>query len=658
MPSEQIHRRRRPQEFRGLVEVSTVISARGDNARGIDVTGDNLLVFNGSINDSAKVGAEGINAIGIRTEGANQFVHNKGQINVSGVNSTLIEVNVTGLGELWVDNSADLSLSGNNAIAMHVRSAVEGSPLPIQDSGQRAANCIGGGLAGGRVISCGVIQLEDSVSSTGMLVEGLRDTFIENQGGIVGSAASQRGIVVNSGIGAAASDGQVNVIENFAVIDLDGANSTGVVLNANGNFFFNGSGTSDFSLAPDLPDSLRVNISSTVDRMTARTTANGAAGEQKIGAEGVIEVSSPGSVGLLVNGDSNLISNRLSQIAEGVEEAVVTDVLGRIVVSGVGSIGIELQGNANVIDNEGVISGELFAVLGHEGDDTLINRNEISGLVSLGGGDDNLVVVPGAKFSDAVDGGAGQDDLIVAAQRVDDPNLPIEVGEFDGSQFSDFENFHVDLKLTRVNVEMTNTLRVDTAVIDGTLILNDAFLNAKNISINSLSSLRGNGFVGSDPNVDPSGFLSTQISIADEALVAAGNSPGSIGFLGNVTSSGIFEIEIGGSDIGLYDVIDVQGDLDFLGGEIIFQFIDGFVPSIGDMFDFLHVGGVVSGFDLLEFSYLGLPVGFGFDIVVDGSDLSLLAIDEPTATPVPEPGGLALLLSGLLLLFRGWRKRA
>ena len=88
--------------------------------------------------------------------------------------------------------------------------------------------------------------------------------------------------------------------------------------------------------------------------------------------------------------------------------------------------------------------------------------------------------------------------------------------------------------------------------------------------------------------------------------IAPGNSPGLTHVIGDLTlNSGTLEIEIGGTGIGEYDRVLVDG-VTMLGGTLKVDLVDlgggEFVPELGDQFAFLAssggTGGMFDGFDL------------------------------------------------------------
>ena len=128
-----------------------------------------------------------------------------------------------------------------------------------------------------------------------------------------------------------------------------------------------------------------------------------------------------------------------------------------------------------------------------------------------------------------------------------------------------------------------------------------------------------------------------------------GNSPGALNVVGNLVTaaSTITGIELGGLLPGVeFDRIDVNGDVT-LAGILEVSLFGGFVPAMGDVFEFLNVTGTRTGMfaGLGEGAFVGTFGGTDLFITYtngDGNDVALLA--GPAA--VPEPG--SLLLFGLV----------
>jgi T5SS/PEP-CTERM-associated repeat protein len=163
-----------------------------------------------------------------------------------------------------------------------------------------------------------------------------------------------------------------------------------------------------------------------------------------------------------------------------------------------------------------------------------------------------------------------------------------------------------------------------------------ATITAGNIVLGRSSALRGTGVV--DGNVIMAG-----------GSVLPGNSPGRIDILGDFTmTEGLLDLEFAGLTAGLYDQINILGNVNVTGGTIRFTYIDGFLPTFGDTFDFLTFSDPDAIFQNLSFEFLGVPTDFLYSIDQVGLDGNRGAFRFISRTTVPEPGTLALLTVGLL----------
>jgi hypothetical protein len=149
----------------------------------------------------------------------------------------------------------------------------------------------------------------------------------------------------------------------------------------------------------------------------------------------------------------------------------------------------------------------------------------------------------------------------------------------------------------------------------------------------SLGSIQING-----GSVSGTGSFTGDVTIGSDASVNPGNSPGTLTFNDAFHSSGDFVFEIAGTAAGQYDVLAINGAANFTGGNVEFDFIDGFHASVGDHWDFLLANNV-TGWDSLSFS--SNVSGLGTSITQDslGAHLSI--------TSVPEPETYAMFMAGL-----------
>ncbi len=131
--------------------------------------------------------------------------------------------------------------------------------------------------------------------------------------------------------------------------------------------------------------------------------------------------------------------------------------------------------------------------------------------------------------------------------------------------------------------------------------------------------------------------------------LSPGNSPDVISFEGRVefTQDHVLMLQLAGTSPDLYDQLDVEGDA-VLGGSLLIELLDGFVPDLGDEFMILDVTGDLIGQfnDLADGS--SVAKFFGVDLRIsytggDGNDVVLTAVPEPNVWSLLALGGICLL---------------
>jgi Ca2+-binding RTX toxin-like protein len=106
----------------------------------------------------------------------------------------------------------------------------------------------------------------------------------------------------------------------------------------------------------------------------------------------------------------------------------------------------------------------------------------------------------------------------------------------------------------------------------------------------------------------------------DGGIINVGSSPGTLTISGDlIFSSGVLEIELGGTEAGEFDLLQVGGQTDFTGGVIEFSFYNDFVPSEDDSFVFLESEG---GLNLAtgDVAHAVIGVDKAFDFTLDFTD--------------------------------------
>lgn len=271
-----------------------------------------------------------------------------------------------------------------------------------------------------------------------------------------------------------------------------------------------------------------------------------------------------------------------------------------------------LGGSTVIALNSGadVSSGSGFAISNDAGDsDTTVNTGaSVTGHIELGNGSDNLTF-DGGNFS-GVTSFNGGDDSSAADGFVDKLAFKNVSGSVTGANVINWENVVVD--------------------VNGTITFNDNALTA-----GRLDAVNG-------------GEVSMETGAAENFQLT--------GDLG-LASGGSLVLEIfTPSD---FDTFDIDGLADFsVGGEIDFLFDAGFDPLDGLELIFLTALDGISGFDLLDFNFIGLDPLFRATVGLGPQEDELfLSFSRRVTGAVPEPGTLALFGAGLLGLFGLGRRR-
>jgi hypothetical protein len=153
--------------------------------------------------------------------------------------------------------------------------------------------------------------------------------------------------------------------------------------------------------------------------------------------------------------------------------------------------------------------------------------------------------------------------------------------------------------------------------------------------------------------LDGSGAINAAVNVNGGTL-APGHSAGTMTISTLNFTSGTINIEIGGTDAGQYDFLNITGGASFSAGTIHFSFIDGYLPTVGDTVSFLSALEGITGFGNLNFDFSGLSSGWTYfvDTYTNGSQFLRFTVQSGGGASVPEPDTIALFCLGGLLVWR------
>ena len=627
----------------GTIEV--IDNAGGTGARGIEITGNDLEVANGLGAASTRLTVSGDDGIGIAVTGAGAEIDNDAPITMSGDRVRGIDVETQdGNATYRVVNRETIAVGGDDGAGI-VFHAAPGVPPATTDPRQRL------------FINLDTIGL-DGERTAGIAFDGMSSSTADNARTIRtdGTHAGARGIAL--------AGGNDNFVTNFDSIDLNGAEVIGIDIAGNANTVLNGSGTTTFPNA--LIDPTGIALFPGAPPLVSEISIDDP--NRTVVPIGEILVNGANAIGIRVSGADNRIGIRIQD-----DPASSTGLVpSKVIASGAGSAAVVLSGSGNVLVNDGLLSGQGSGVLGGNGADTVVNQNAIEGGVRLQGGADELIIADGSSIVGTADGGDGNDTLtvFVPTPATGFPILTPFIA--DGNSFV---NFETATKIGGGGADLTGVLNVtDAGVFQGTLGLTSGsqLLAASNVtvqkpaasSVSSRLEVRAGSLVtaaavdvGSGASICNGGTITGTLNVDSGATYSAGCSIGTATLIGDLVSAGLLEVEIAGLGPGAFDVFDISGDATFLGGEILFSFLDGFVPDLGDSFDFLRAD-LILGLNNVDFAFAGLPDGFDFDLTASSLGLRLLTAavaGEPGDGQVPEPAALLLFgvgLAGMALVRR------
>jgi hypothetical protein len=147
-------------------------------------------------------------------------------------------------------------------------------------------------------------------------------------------------------------------------------------------------------------------------------------------------------------------------------------------------------------------------------------------------------------------------------------------------------------------------------------------------------------------------YQADEIDIGAGVAVLPGASVGTMTFAGDALFNGDLFIEVTGVGAGLFDLLDISGfQVDF-GPDASITFDFGYVPMVGDSFEFLLADSVLDWL-VLPLSFTG-PVGYSIDGMLSRTGWGLaMGVTSVAAAPVPSP--LVLLSFGLFGV--AWHRR-
>ncbi|MEM6462258.1 MAG: Ig-like domain-containing protein [Pseudomonadota bacterium] len=602
------------------------------------------------------------------------------KIEVSGKNATGVEIEIGDdqPTELILELSRFISATGENARGVVVNAPDAAGPEPISLEYNLGDN---GAFGLNRPVSVSV-EGENSVGVE--FRSDVRD--IQVIGGIFadGQGAGATGLVVGT-----QGNQKVTVLSDIEVkgsILPDQNDTVGMRLEGGQNTVLLGRGEQSIPDFENLSGGFANPLESISFGVNIATEFGGLLPRAQIDVEGI------GAIGLTSTGGNTIILTAQESEPEDGEEPsppenpfevdyeVRDGLISNVIARGQASVGVQL-GDGDTLINGGTIDANGTSILGNAGTQKVANTGNLFGDVFLGGGADTFLHAVGANVPQNVDGGTGDDLLIVELLTGDDRDASSGSGSDEGNllprddvfsaagSFRSFETveFRAGIDNPQAVGSAERIIRLQdtfapgatkvvlgtgvTLVIDGTTGA-DAVLSAAEIAVGPTTKLEldntGDGdaqFTGI-VKVAAGGELAGAGTIGDldadpGAIIAPGFSPGTLTITGNATIEGDLIVEIGGEDAGSFDKLVVTGTLDLSAATVQIRFIDDYAPPPDAVFDLFEAGTLI-GLDTADVQVEGLPDDLQFNIAPDGS--STVTDDEPENSP-PVPGTLNLTVT-------------
>ena len=388
---------------------------------------------------------------------------------------------------------------------------------------------------------------------------------------------------------------------------------------------------------------------------------NGWVGFAAEGGQAIVGDASPGG---------SLVSQWINSGLNGGTFAVGAS---KILVHGSGTLEIRANGRVQDVEGTVAIGANSMGVV------TLTSPSAQwlnSGKLTVGdGGNGSLQMVAGTVQN--VDGIVGDKAAAVGTVNMNGPNSQwtntgsLLVGNFGHGTVNVTGGGHLNSGNSVIGVEMGS---VGEVTVEGP---NSTWNSSGLILVSSFAPGTGTLTVRDGGTVTATGGVAVRVlgtlrgdgqingNVGSVGIVAPGTSPGALHIAGNYTqgASGKLDIDLGGTTAGSqYDQLLVSGSAT-LAGTLDVSLIDGFTPSIGNVFEVVHAnGGVLGGFPTL--SLPTIPNGMAWTIVytgvavflnvqsgpllgdynnngtVDAADYIVWRNSEGTMTSLPNDGGL------------------
>jgi len=177
---------------------------------------------------------------------------------------------------------------------------------------------------------------------------------------------------------------------------------------------------------------------------------------------------------VIVSGDDTLVENTRSGVIRSDDAASAAIELNVEEMAGAPAAGLSAR-----LENDGLIRGAGIAVLGGDGEETVINHGRIAGDVDLGDGADTFVFGNGGRVQGEVFLGGG-DDLVVIESGAGSAEIADFAAGDTGGDVLDVSAFFTSLAGLQAHSRQQGGDLIVALDHNGTLVLNNVQLGALN----------------------------------------------------------------------------------------------------------------------------------------------------------------------------------
>jgi fibronectin-binding autotransporter adhesin len=345
--------------------------------------------------------------------------------------------------------------------------------------------------------------------------------------------------------------------------------------------------------------------------------------------------------------DNSLIHIQGGTFTAGANSQLIQQGTGQILVDGAtingplaisGTTGLTFNGSGNNILNGNAITGNLdFATYNNA-------YAFLTGGVTFDQGTLNLATSQGLQLRDS------NASLTIGSNGIVQGYGNIEE-YYGGTTLTNNGTLNANIASQTLAVSIdnvTNAGKVNVAA--GSTLTVSSTLNQTGGNTNADGTLQANGGVSmTGGTLTGTGTVEGNVTNSG-GTVRPGDLLGALSIAGSYTQSigGTTEIDLGGVTPGTYGQLNVSG-LAQLGGELAVKVVPGFMPTVGETFDFLTYGTLSGTYN----SLVALDPGYSYSLSFSG-DNGILTVDTIGSSSVPETStfvtaGLMLGAGGLLL---------